>query len=74
MFCLVLQPILESLRCPLRVGYMDDHTLGGSIQSVADAAQVITDLGLPVGLRLNRPSASLLGLPNPFPSHALLCL
>ena len=32
---------------------MDDLTHGGSIQNFADAVQVMTDLGLPVGLRLN---------------------
>ena len=61
LFCLVLQPILESLGCPLRVGYMDDLTLGGSVQSVADAVQAISDLGLPVGLRMNPSKCEFIG-------------
>ena len=40
---------------------MDDLTLGGSIQNVADAVQVMTDLGLPVGLRLNPSKCELIG-------------
>ena len=42
-------------------GRIYDHTLGGSIQSVADAVQVMTDLGLPVGLRLNPSKCELIG-------------
>ena len=61
LFCLDLQSILQSLGCPLRVGYMDDLTLGGSVQSIADAVQTIIDLGLPVGLRLNPSKCEIIG-------------
>ena len=52
---------LESLGWPLGVGYMDDLTLRGSVQSVADVAQAISDLGVPVGLRMNPSKCEFVG-------------
>lgn len=36
LFCLPLQPILTEMLSPLTLGYLDDLTLGGKIQVVAE--------------------------------------
>ena len=66
LFCLVLQPILSSLDCPLRVGYMDDLTLGGPIQDIASAVESIISEGSLIGLKLNPSKCELIGLYDSF--------
>ena len=53
LFCLCLQPILEQIIAPLRIGYMDDLTFGGPAPMVAQAVEDIQTLGEPLGLKLN---------------------
>jgi hypothetical protein len=53
LFCLCLQPILESIIAPLRIGYMDDLTFGGPAPMIAQAVEDIQRLGEPLGLKLN---------------------
>ena len=53
LFCLCLQPILESIIAPLRIGYMDDLTFGGPAPKIAQAVEDIQRLGEPLGLHLN---------------------
>ena len=61
LFCLVLQPIISSLDCPLRVGYMDDLTLGGPILDIASAVESIVAEGSLIGLKLNPSKCELIG-------------
>src|SRR5215470_1232849 len=53
LFCLTLHPLLNSLSSDLRVGYLDDVTLGGDVHTVGnDVARVQTD-GAAISLHLN---------------------
>jgi len=53
-FCLVVQPILIKLRSDLRIGYLDDLTLGGSKETVAADVHLIAQEAKNLGLLLNR--------------------
>jgi hypothetical protein len=53
LFCLTLHPIIQSLSSELKVAYMDDITLGGQKEIVAnDVLSIITN-GRPHGIILN---------------------
>ena len=53
-FCLVLQPLLMKLRSDLRIGYLDDLTLGGNKDTVAADVHLIAEESKHLGLLLNR--------------------
>jgi hypothetical protein len=53
LFCLTVQPLLESLGSELVVGFMDDVTLGGLRSSVASDVDTIITRGPEFGLSLN---------------------
>ena len=53
LFCLTLQPLLNSLSSPLKVGYLDDITLGGPIDLVNTDVSTIISTGTAIGLNLN---------------------
>jgi len=53
LFCLTLQPALQSLSSPLEIGYLDDVTLGGPVDVVSRDVQTMTSLGDSIGLILN---------------------
>jgi hypothetical protein len=53
LFCLTIQPLLQSLSSPLACAYIDDVTVGGPAQVVAADVQQINHLGPSYGLRLN---------------------
>ena len=53
LFCLCVQPLLESIIAPLRIGYIDDLTLGGPAPMVAQAVEDVKRSGEPLGLMLN---------------------
>jgi len=61
LFCLCLHPILESLECTLKIGFMDDVTLGGHIEDVAKAVDQVRLLGVPMGLELNQGKCEIIG-------------
>jgi len=53
LFCNTLQPLLSSLNSELKLGYMDDVSLAGPVDTVAaDIAQVAVE-GANMGLQLN---------------------
>ena len=54
LFCLTIQPILDRLNSDLIIGYLDDVTLGGDVQTVNDDLTVITTEGAQSGLQLNK--------------------
>src|SRR6218665_3376537 len=46
LFCLPIQPLLSSLQSLLRIGFLDDLTLGGPVTTVAsDVQAIITEAG-----------------------------
>ena len=51
LFCLCLHPIILNLQCDLRIGYMDDVTLGGHISDVSMAIEIINREGSSIGLK-----------------------
>src|SRR6201996_7829045 len=53
LFCLIIQPILSSLSSKLRVGYLDDVTLGCKVDAVNNDVSSIVSCGITVGLQLN---------------------
>ena len=53
LFCLTIQPLLESLKSELVIGFMDDVTVGGRSKMVADDVKTIINRGKEVGLTLN---------------------
>jgi len=60
LFCLPLQPALQSLKSDLRIGFLDDLTLGGDPSAVAQDIQYISTLETSLGLRLNRQKCEIL--------------
>ena len=53
LFCLTIQPMLQSLSSTLVIGYLDDITLGGDEQVLAADMVQIQEQGEALGLRLN---------------------
>ncbi|PGH38748.1 MAG: hypothetical protein CRN43_13210, partial [Candidatus Nephrothrix sp. EaCA] len=58
-FCLALQPVLVKLQSNLRIGYLDDLTLGGSKETVAADVQLLETEAKNLGLFLNRSKCEL---------------
>jgi hypothetical protein len=68
LFCLCIHPILLSLNCKFKIGYMDDVTLGGHISDVAQAVEQVERSGESMGLRLNPGKCEVIGdLPEDIP-------
>lgn len=53
LFCLAIHPILKSLSSDLVAGYLDDITLGGDEQILAQDVNEIRARGESMGLKLN---------------------
>ena len=53
MFSLPLQLVLQSLESDLKIGFLDDVTLGGDRETVTRDVQVVARLGSRLGLDLN---------------------
>jgi len=53
LFCLTLHPILTSLTSELRLGYLDDVSLGGDESSILHDLRKISQGGKEIGLNLN---------------------
>jgi len=70
LFCLTIQPLLQSLSSELALAYMDDVTLGGSKQTIADDITTITTDGPRFGLHLNTSKCE--AISNTGVSHAVL--
>lgn len=64
LFCLTLQPILNSLSSKLRVGYLDDVTLGGKVEVVNSDVSLIMSNGNSIGLQLNQSKCEIISLSN----------
>jgi len=53
LFCNTVQPPLESLQSKLRLGFLDDFTLGGPADMVAAGVAEIVKVDGSTGLELN---------------------
>ena len=53
LFCIGIQPLLDSMSCPLRVAFLDDITLGGDTASLERDVQLVRLSETSLGLRLN---------------------
>jgi Reverse transcriptase (RNA-dependent DNA polymerase) len=53
LFCLTTQPLLSSLASNLTIGFSDDFTIGGHLDSVAADIATIKSSGASLGLSLN---------------------
>jgi len=53
LFCNTIHPLLKSIESELNLGYLDDCTLGGEVETVARDVAKIVEFGGKLGLRLN---------------------
>ena len=53
LFSNTIHPLISSLTALLNIGYLDDLTLGGPIDTLASDVRRIIDVGLSMGLVLN---------------------
>lgn len=60
LFCLPLQPILTQMKSPLTVGFLDDLTLGGKAEEVAEDVQRLESECEKLGLFLNRTKCEII--------------
>lgn len=73
LFCLTIQPLLSDCRSELRIGYLDDITLGGEIQILGDEVEKLRAGAGELGLALNEGKCEIIttmstvsSLPNNF--------
>lgn len=62
LFCLAIKPLVDSLRSPLNVWYLDDCLLAGDPQEVAEDVQRVLDFHSASGLELNPVKCEVLPL------------
>ena len=67
----MLQPILSSLTSELRIGYIDDITVGGTLTSVEHDINFIRNSGPSVGLYLNATKCELITTTTPVQTSIL---
>ena len=60
LFCLTIHDLVSSLSSEFNVFYLDDGTIGGSLESLASDLQIIEEKGLELGLRLNITKSELI--------------
>jgi len=60
LFCNAVQPLLSSLSSDLKLGYLDDVTLGGPASDVASDVAEIVRVGTNMGLALNTSKCELI--------------
>jgi hypothetical protein len=60
LFCLTLQPLLDNSSCELRIGYLDDITLGDSLHNLAYAVDHLSTEAKNIGLTLNTSKCELI--------------
>ena len=53
LFCLTLHPLLSSLSSDVRIGYLDDVTLGGDLSVLSRDVASVSSQGAAIGLCLN---------------------
>jgi len=63
-FCNTVHPLLSSLASDLTLGYLDDFTLGGKVETVALDTKRIVELGSEMGLILNTAKCEIIAHPS----------
>ena len=54
LFCLTIHPLLMSLKSELRIGFLDDVTVGGTEKVVSEEITVVESEAAKLGLQLNK--------------------
>ena len=60
LFCNTIHPLLSSLKSDLKLGYMDDVSLGGPVDRVVSDITEISKVGSSMGLTLNPSKCELI--------------
>ena len=60
-FCLAIKPLLDTIESELHFGYLDDLTIGGDAETVANDFQRIELSSTILGLMLNRSKCEIVG-------------
>jgi len=60
LFCLTIQPILQSLSSQLVIGYMDDVTVGGDLNNVTQDIDKLKVESIKLGLMLNEKKCEII--------------
>ena len=60
LFCLTIHPLVSQLRSEFKVFYLDDGTLGGSVESVLRDLQQLEIVAAELGLQLNHQKSELI--------------
>jgi len=74
LFCDTIQPLLDSLKSVLTLGYLDDVTLGGPQDEVASDVRRIIEVGQTLGLELNISKCEVITHPGTVISDPTICL
>ena len=64
LFCNTIHPLLSSLQAPLNLGFLDDVTLAGQVETVASDVAEIVRAGSEIGLTLNVAKCELIAHKN----------
>ena len=59
LFCLAIQPLIQDLQSEFRVFYLDDGTIGGSLEDVHHDLLMVEEKAALLGLQLNRAKTEL---------------
>jgi hypothetical protein len=70
LFCLTIHPIITSATSPLRLGYLDDITLGGRLEDLHSDLTQLRELSMTFGLKLNVAKCELITPHNAVPVPA----
>jgi len=71
LFCLAIRPLLTNIKCEFKMGYLDDITLGGELETVAKEVDILSKEAAHIGLTLRESkcelvtSTSLFSVPQP---------
>ena len=60
LFCLTIHPMVQQLKSEFRVFYLDDGTVGGSMQDVLGDLDLVERMAPDLGLQLNRSKSELI--------------
>jgi hypothetical protein len=64
LFCNTIHPLLLSLQADLNMGYLDDLSVGGPVDAIADDVVKISTAGQKLGLTLNAAKCELIAHPD----------
>jgi len=70
LFCMTMHPVLSQCDAEIRIGYLDDVTLGGSISSLSQNVEYLKEASLSLGLVLNNNKCEFISnsIPQSLPS------